>query len=240
MLPGNLERHALDWRDVGFRKVHGLKRHLLHISPGADITVIDQNLNWQRSARTHATQVTAIAECDLIIDASGVAATSLFLGAIAAANNRPFVSTEVYEGGIGALISSCLPGRDPPFAKARAAYFAWCEQKNTAPPRPAARPYDALAEDGSVLVADDAAASMTASHAARVALDILDGTPAGREAAWMLIGFRTAWIFRGHGDTFLMSVGSPDAPSGAPEDTEARDFALALAKEYLGENSAGA
>ena len=44
MLPGNLERHALDWRDVGFRKVHGLRRHLLHISPGANITVVDQNL----------------------------------------------------------------------------------------------------------------------------------------------------------------------------------------------------
>lgn len=239
MLPGNLERHALDWRDVGFRKVHGLRRHLLNISPGADITVIDQNLNWQRSARVHATHVAAIAECDLIIDASGDAATSLFLGAIAAANNLPFVSAEVYEGGIGALIASCLPERDPPYAKARAAYFAWCEQKNTAPPRPAARPYDGLADDGSVLVADDAAASMSASHAARVVLDILDGTPAGLEAAWMLIGFRKSWIFKGHGDTFLMSVGSPDGPTHAAEDADTRDFVLALAKEYLGENPSG-
>lgn len=111
MLPGNTERRALDWRDVGFRKVHGLKRHLLHISPGADITVIDQNLNWQRSARVHASQTASIAECDLIINAAGDAATSLFLGAVAAANNRPFISVEVYEGGIGALIASCLPGR---------------------------------------------------------------------------------------------------------------------------------
>ena len=197
-------------------------------------------MNWQRSARTHAAQVAVIAECDLIIDATGDAATSLFLGAIAAANNRPFVSVEVYEGGIGALVASCLPERDPPFAKARAAYFAWCEQKNTAPPRSAARPYDALAEDGSVLVADDAAASMAASHAARVALDILDGHPAGSEAAWILLGFRKAWVFRGHGDTLLMSVGNPEAPATTTEDVEARDFALALAKEYLGEDSTGA
>lgn len=146
MLPGNTERHTLDWRDVGFRKVHGLKRHLLHISPGADITVIDQNLNWQRSVRVHASQIASIAECDLIIDATGDAATSLFLGSVAAANNRPFISVEVYEGGIGALIASCLPERDPPFAQARAAYFAWCDVKNMRPPRPAARPYDA--EDG--------------------------------------------------------------------------------------------
>ena len=239
MLPGNTERHALDWRDVGFRKVHGLKRHLLHISPGADITVIDQNLNWQRSARVHASQTASIADCDLIIDATGDAATSLFLGAVAAANNRPFISVEVYEGGIGALIASCLPGRDPPFAQARAAYFAWCDGKNMRPPRPAARPYDALAEDGTLMVADDDAATMTASHAARVALDVLDGRPAGPEAAWMLIGFRKSWVFEGHGHTWLLSVGHPTAPAPDSKDAEAEAFVLALAKEHFGADATG-
>lgn len=239
MLPGNIERHALDWRDVGFRKVHGLKRRLLHISPGADIIAVDENLNWQRSARTHAGQVASIADCDLIIDATGDAATSLFLGAVAAANKRPFISVEVYEGGIGALIASCVPGRDPQFAKARAAYFAWCEEKNMPPPRPAARPYDALAEDGTVMVADDAAASMAASHAARVALDILDDRPAGAEAAWMLIGFRKAWVFEGHGHTVRMSVGDPTEPAQDTQDVEAQAFVLALAKEHFGADSTG-
>lgn len=237
MLPGNTERHALDWRDVGFRKVHGLKRHLLHIVPGADIAVVDENLNWQRSARTHAKQVTAIAECDLIIDATGDAATSLFLGAVAAANKRPFVSVEVYEGGIGALIASCVPGRDPAFAKARAAFFAWCDEKNMPPPRPAARPYDALADNGTVMVADDAAATMAAGHAARVALDILDDRPAGAEAAWMLVGFRKAWVFEGHGHVWRMSVGEPTAPEQETKDAEAQEFVLALAKEHLGADS---
>jgi hypothetical protein len=237
MLPGNTERHALDWRDVGFRKVHGLKRHLLHISPGADIVVVDENLNWQRSARTHAGQIASIADCDLIIDATGDAATSLFLGAVAAANKRPFISVEVYEGGIGALIASCVPGRDPAFAKARAAYFAWCDEKNMPPPRPAAPPYDALAEDGTVMVADDGTATMAASHAARVALDILDGRPAGAEAAWMLVGFRKAWVFEGHGHTWLMSVGTPTAPAQDTQDAEAQAFVLALAKEHFGADS---
>lgn len=239
MLPGNTERHTLDWRDVGFRKVHGLKRHLLHISPGAEITVVDQNLNWQRSARVHASQTASIAECDLIIDATGDPATSLFLGAVAAANNRPFISVELYEGGIGTLIASCLPGRDPPFAQARAAYFAWCDDKNMRPPRPAARPYDALADDGTLMVADDAAATMTASHAARVALDILDGRPASPEAAWMLIGFRKSWVFEGHGHTWLLSVGSPAAPDSPAKDAEAEAFVLALVKEHVGADATG-
>jgi hypothetical protein len=239
MLPGNTERHVLDWRDVGFRKVHGLKRHLLHISPGAFITVIDQNLNWQRSVRVHASQTASIAECDLIIDATGDAATSLFLGAVAAANNRAFISVEVYEGGIGALIASCLPGRDPPFTQARAAYFAWCDAKNMRPPRPAARPYDALAEDGTLMVADDAAATMAASHAARVALDVLDGRPAGPEGAWMLIGFRKSWVFEGHGHTWLLNVGTPVAPAQDTKDAEAEAFVLALAKEHFGADAIG-
>src|SRR6185312_10593584 len=83
LLPGNLERHALDWRDIGFRKVHGLKRRLLGIAPGADVNAIDVNLNWQRSAKTHAWQVEAVAEGDVIVDATGDPATALFLAAIA-------------------------------------------------------------------------------------------------------------------------------------------------------------
>lgn len=193
----------------------------------------------QRSARVHASQTASIAGCDLIIDATGDAATSLFLGAVAAANNRAFISVEVYEGGIGALIASCLPGRDPPFVQARAAYFAWCDEKNMRPPRPAARPYDALAEDGSLMVADDAAASITASHAARVALDVFDGRPAGPEAAWMLIGFRKSWVFEGHGHTWLLSVGTPAMPDQESEDAEAEAFVLALAKEHFGADATG-
>ena len=53
LLPDNLERHTLDWRDVGLRKVTGLKRRLLCIVPGAEVEVIPDNLNWQRSARMH-------------------------------------------------------------------------------------------------------------------------------------------------------------------------------------------
>src|SRR5262249_51837359 len=115
MLPGNIERHVLDWRDVGFRKAPGLKRLLLNIAPGADVKVIEQNLNWQRSAERHAWQVDELAACDVIVDATGDAAMALFLGAVAAANERVFVSVEVFEGGIGALVASCVPGRDPPF-----------------------------------------------------------------------------------------------------------------------------
>jgi len=239
MLPGNLERHTLDWRDVGFRKVHGLKRRLLNIAPGSDIEVVDVNLSWQRSARTHAWQVAAIADCSVIVDATGDAATALFLGAIAAANNRAFVSLEVFEGGIGGLVASCLPERDPPFVVARAAFLNWCAEQGVEVPKSGDRGYEALAADGSVIVADDAAVSMTASHAARVVLDIIDGQPAEQQSAWLLLGYKKAWLFEGHGHTRRMSVGSPVAPPAAVHDEEALSFVMALVKENKGEGEAG-
>ena len=175
----------------------------------------------------------------MIADATGDPATSLFLGAVAAANRRPFVSVVVYEGGIGALVASCLPGRDPPYATARAAFRAWCDQQGATPPQAGPRPYEALASDGTPIVADDAAVTMTAGHAARVVLDILDGQPAGREAAWMLIGFRKGWLFDGHGHTIRLRVGDPvEAVSESPDD-EAQAWVLALFKEYVSATSTG-
>jgi hypothetical protein len=240
LLPDNLERHALDWSEVGHRKVCGLKRRIQSIVPGALVDVIDENFNWQRSAKTHAWQVSALAECDLIVDATGDAATALFLGAIAAANGKPFVSIEVFEGGIGALVASYVPERDAIYARSRAAFLAWCEQQPNKPPPSHGRRYEALADDGTPFVADDAAVTVAAGQGGRVILDILDGKPAAREAAWLLIGLSAAWIFNGHGHTIRLDPGAPQPQQAALVDEEARSFALAVAAEALGENSRSA
>lgn len=239
MLPGNLERNALDWRDVGLRKVRAVERRLLNIVPGAKVSASADNLNWQRSARTHAWQVAAVAECDVVVDASGDTATSLFLGAVAAANGRAFVSVEVYEGGLGASVASCVPGLTPAYAPARAAFLAWCDERAVAPPKPGPRNYEALADDGSPIAADDAAATTAAGHAARVVLDILDGHPPGPEAGWMLFGFRAGWVFRCHGDNVLLNVGLPSTPQRASQNDDARAFVKKLVEECLGEAATG-
>jgi sulfur-carrier protein adenylyltransferase/sulfurtransferase len=233
MLPGNLERHALDWRDVGFRKVGGLKRRLLAISPGAEVETIDTNLNWQRSAKTHAWQVEAIAKCDLVVDATGDPATALFLAAVAEANKRAFVSVQVFEGGLGGLVAACIPERDPPFVEGRASYLDWCEAQNAAPPEPGPRSYEMLTEDGTPVTADDAAVAATAAHAARVVLDILDGGPPPPEAAWLLLGYRKAWLFEGHGHNIRLDVGARRERAPPADDPEASVFATALFMEWL-------
>ena len=45
-----------------------------------------------------------------------------------------------------------------------------------------------LAPDGVPVIADDAAVTMTAGHAARTILDIVDGHPPPADAAWLLLG----------------------------------------------------
>lgn len=231
-LPANLERHILDWRDVGFRKVMAVRRRLLHIMAGASIEVIASNLDWQRSARTHASHIDMIAGCDLIVDATGDAPTALMLGALAAGNEKPFVSAQVFEGGLGALIARALPVRDPPYVLGKAAYNAYCEQQNVTPPPSGVGNYEAISEDGSPMVADDAAATITAGHAARFVLDMLDGRDDLGEA-WLLIGFRKGWLFSSHGHTISLDVGRAPTVVEAEEDIEALAFANALAKEAL-------
>lgn len=231
-LPGNLERHVLDWRDVGFRKVHGLKRRLLHIAPGAEIQAVAQNLNWQRSAKTYADKIEKIAGCDIIVDATGDPPTKLLLGALAAENGRAFVSVEVFEGGLGVLIARAVPGLDPAFESGRAAYLAWCDQTGCAPPASGRRTYEALTETGEPLVADDAAVTIAAGHAARVVLDIVDGRPEA-SGGWLLIGFRSEWVFNGHGHTINLDVGLPAPLVTNTEDPEVQAFVAALAKEAL-------
>lgn len=239
MLPGNLERHTLDWRDVGFRKVHALQRRLLNIRPSANIYTFAENLNWQRSARWQAVLIDQLAACELILDATGDVPTSLFLGAIAAENAKPFVSVEVLEGGIGCIITRTVPGRDTPFSHARASLLAHCEQQAVAPPASGTRTYEAFAEDGTAIVADDAAVSVAAAHAARVAIDVLRETLDDESPAVLLIGLRRAWIFSRHGDTIGLHVSPLAEPGGQdrpphPEEGRVRELTLSLLQELAG------
>ena len=231
MLPGNLERHVLDWRDIGYRKVIAMRRRLLHIVPGADISIAATNLDWQRSARVAAAELDEIADCDLIVDATGSATASLLLGAVAAEFGKAFVSVEAFEGGLGCLIARFIPGRDPPYLAGRLAYQAYCGERAVEPPPSGRARYEAFAEDGEPLVADDAAITITAGHGARVALDILDEVVGAEETAWLLMGFKAGWLFSRHGELIALDIGPASATATSNDDAAAKGFAVALVKE---------
>lgn len=236
LLPANLERHNLDWRDVGSRKSTALKKRLLEIQPGVEIEAITSNLNWQRSSKTHAWQMDVVAEGDVIVDATGDAATALFLGAVAEANDRTFVSIEVFEGGIGGLVATVVPKRDPPFTQGRTSFLGWCNEQNAIPPEPGPRAYEALSPEGVPIAADDAAVTTIAGHATRIILDIIDNHPPPIERAWLLIGLQKGWLFKEHGDIIRLSVGQRSEAQELRNNSEAEKFAVDLLKESVSED----
>lgn len=237
MLPGNLERHVLDWRDVGFRKVNAVRRRLLNIRPGAEVITVAENLNWQRSARRQAVLMDAIASCDLIVDATGDVPTSLLVGAVAADNRKPFVSVEVLEGGIGCVIARSVPGLDATYSQGRVGLSAYCEEQAVEPPDSGPRAYEAFGEDGTIVVADDAAVAVAAAHTARAVIDLLHAKLDEDSPAWLLIGLRRGWIFSGHGNTIglhaphLPGLVKQNDPSDPGTAERAREFALSLLQE---------
>lgn len=234
MLPANLERHTLDWRDVGARKATAVKRRLTNIVGGATVDVITANLNWQRSAKVHADDIETIAGCDLIIDATGDGPTAYQLGAIASNFRKPFLSATVFEGGLGCLVARSIPGVDPAYSLGRAAYHAYCEQEDVAPPLSGTRDYESLSETGEPMVADDAAATLAAGHTARIALDVLDGVVEQAGPAWRLFGFKADWLFRnGHGHNISLDVGAPPPEAPAATNPELVEWLVALAKEAI-------
>jgi hypothetical protein len=230
-LPANLERNALDWRDVGGRKVDAVKARLLLIAPQVQVSVEAKDLAWQTSSRNHAATVASIGRCDVIIDATGDPGSSLMLGGLAASAKKPFVSVEVLEGGIGVLVAACLPSRDPSYAQARANFLAWCEQEGFAFATPAVR-YGGVDAEGAPIVADDTAATVAAGHAGRTILDIVDGKATSRSRAWQLIGLSEAWVFGRHGPSIGIDVGQPDPPP-PPADAQTEAFVQARFKEIF-------
>jgi hypothetical protein len=146
---------------------------------------------------------------------------------------KPFVSVEVFEGGIGALVATCVPDRDPPYPRARANFEAWCEVQGEHFPRPPAARYGGFDEDGAPIIADDAAVTVAAGLAGRAILDIADETPAPQERAWQLIGLSEAWVFGRLGRFIGLSVGDPPPPAAPEVDPEIAAFVHERLQELL-------
>jgi len=233
LLPGNLERHTLDWRDVGARKAEAVRQRLIHIAPDLEVTVITSNLNWQRSAQTYAKDVEMVASGDVIVNATGDVPTGLLLGALAAQHDKAFVSVEVFEGGLGCLTARFMPGRDPTFVEGRAAYEAYCDEQMVMPPTSGPRDYEALTFGGAPVQADAAAVAAAAAQAARITLDVLDDCVEPTTAPWILTGFRSGWLFERQGESIALDIPIPSRPEPTDLNPELVAWATALAKEAV-------
>ena len=206
LLPGNLIRNDLDWRDIGAHKADALWDRIKLVNPTATGEVRRIRLAAQEASGSAAATLSAIATCDLIVDATANATAFNLLSVVVASAARPVVWLEVFGGGYGGLVARHRPGIDLDPQSMRAGVLEWCARQGDSWPR-GARDYQAERECGAPLVADDASVSVISAHATRMALDQLsDEEPSRFPHSVYLIGLSEGWIFAEPFDTRPIDV----------------------------------
>lgn len=219
MLPDNIVRNGLDWRDVGFHKADALARQVTLVNPSTDVSFREYRLGGQHSSGSIETLLESIAACDLIIDATADSSVFNYLAAASSFGKKPMIWAQVFGGGIGGLIARHRPGSEPDPATMRAQIEQWCQDKGK-PIEHAAIDYETR-DDGPPLIADDADVAVIAAHAARLAIDtLIPRQPSAFPYAVYMIGMREGWNFSAPFETHPIDVGGPLAETSTPVDPE--------------------
>jgi len=219
MLPENLVRHDLDWREMGTHKASGVRRRIALIRPSASVDGREYRLGGQHSGGSIESLLETIAGCDLIIDATADPHVFNYLCAAAGFGKKPMIWAQVFGGGIGGMIARHRPTLEPDPATMRAQIEQWCQDKGK-PIEHATTNYE-TGGSGLPLIADDADVAVIAGHAARLCIDtLIRRQPSAFPYAIYMIGMREGWNFDQPFETHPINVGGPLAETGAPADPE--------------------
>lgn len=171
LLPDNLVRHELDWRDVGTHKVDALTQRIKNVNPEAKVYVRRVRLAGQEASGSAEAAITSLVARDIIINATANANVHNLVSAVAESASKPVVWAEVYGGGFGGLIARFRPGIEPSPQLMRRAIENWFVERNYQP-KSATRDY-ATGGEGPPMIADDADVTSIAAATARLAIDTL-------------------------------------------------------------------
>jgi hypothetical protein len=242
LLPDNLIRHDLDWREVGTHKADSVAARIQFVHPSAVCDIRKHRLGGQEASGSIETLIESLAGCDLLIDATADPSVFNYLCAAVAVGKKPLLWAEVFGGGFGGLLARHRPLLEPSPATMRRAIENWCAEKGQPIERAT---IDYGGGPGSPGIADDADVGVIAAHAAQMAIDILIARePSLFPYSVYLIGLAKGWIFEQPFETHPIEVGRP-----APQPEESIDEALAseelerirrLFREYTDEPSSGA
>lgn len=216
LLPDNMVRHDLDWRDAGLHKAEALSGRLQRVRAGVDVKARCRQLGGQDSASTAESNLALLANCDLIFDATANPVASNILSGFVASTNVPVVWAEVLGGGIGGLIARHRPGREPTIPLMRRAIENWFAERGTPAVR-ATRNYEQAAGEAP-FIADDADVTAIAAPAARLALDILlTREPSYFPQSIYVIGLAPSALFAQPFETWPLELPEPPVtPEVAP------------------------
>ncbi len=207
---GNLERHDADWRDVGRHKSELMAHRLRLIHPRVKAHPWRTALGAQVSSQEAGSVRSALAACDLLVDATADSDVLNDLAFIAMQNNRTLVWGAVYAGALGGEIARSRPGKDPSPHAIRQAMTQFYETADEPPPLAAGRGYDGSIGQDEPLIATDADTSVFAAHMAAFAIDALIGEePSIYPAPAYFIGLKRGWLFVDPFDTRPLQVDAP-------------------------------
>lgn len=233
-IPQNVKRHTLTWTSVGENKVDALSTQIRQVSANARVDVRRMRLTSQESASGSAGALDALADCDLIIDATADASTLNQISLIVARDSKPLVWLEVYAGGIGGMIARHRPSRDPDPKRMRAAFNSFTLAASTEEPPRAIGAYMAQGPDGEPVIASDADVSVVAHAAAEMAIDILiEQEPSRFPYSMYLIGLARGWVFQQPFHTIPIDVGEPKPKTLTDEEQQANAEMLAFVEDLL-------
>lgn len=215
LFPDNLVRHDLDWREVGTHKADSLACRIALVNPAARCRKRKHHLGGQEASGSVESLIEGLGKCDLLIEATADPSAFNYMCAAVEVAGKPLLWAEVFGGGFGGLIARYRPGLEPSPATMRHLIDKWCADQGKPVPR-TARSYE---EDADVpRIADDADVSCIASHASRMAVDLLIGrNPSIFPNSVYLIGLAEGWLFGRPFETYPIDVGSPSTiPDSTP------------------------
>lgn len=193
LLPENLVRNDLDWREVPMHKVDALADKLQYVNPSVTCQRYRRSLGGQESSTNIETLIDVLGTCDLLIDATADPKAFNYLCSVWAFARRSMIWGEVFAGGYGGLIARARPGVEPDPGTMRQIILNWSNEQGRIV-APAAGRYDGGQE--APAIADDAEVSVIASHLALMAIDtLLPRDPSAYRYAVYMIGLRAGWLF---------------------------------------------
>ncbi|MCU4764636.1 ThiF family adenylyltransferase [Bacillus cereus] len=195
-LSGNIQRHTLDWRNVGNHKVDAIKDQLEFISSSIEVDISRINLTGQEATTSLNANITELGSCDVIVDATADSKVFNLLSAICKNYEKPMIWGEVFSGGIGGLIARSRPKLDPsPQIMRKALLETTSASEMPTISQIGEEPYELQTESGEVWLASDADVGIIANHLARYIIDELKDEESDYPFSMYLIGLKKSWIF---------------------------------------------
>lgn len=204
-LPGNVQRNELDTRAIGTDKNKATEIAIMEVCPDAEIELRSILLGRQESARFHASTVSIISECDVIVEATADERSFALTAAIAESYKIPMFWGVVFEGGIGALLARARPDIDPRPSVATSQIQNAMNAFETPWEGAVTTAYETEL-DGAPLIASDTDVSALASNLTRLVSDALTNDPSDFPYSAYLLGFKSRWEFRTPFDTIPIEL----------------------------------